>query len=41
MIKIIGNCAMLTNIINAYKHAENKEEETAAARLLEKVRVVC
>ena len=39
MIKITGNIQTLTNILNAFRNAENKEEETATALLLTRVNV--
>ena len=39
MIHIEGNIQTLTNMLNAYRNAENKDEENAAKFLLEKVRV--
>lgn len=39
MIKITGNLEMLTNMLNAFRNAENSEEEKAAAFLLTRVNV--
>jgi hypothetical protein len=39
MIKVTGNIQTLTNMLNAFKKAPNRDEEEAAKIILGKVRV--